>query len=85
MRSARGAKFDAIAAEVAFYLLKNGMILRYQELLDLIENDPARFFTFNDSYFMTILQNHYSAGSFKKDKGVLDICLLYTSPSPRDS
>jgi len=83
VRSARGAKFDAIAAEVAFYLLKNGMIFRYQELLELIENEPAKFFTFNDSYFMTTLQNHYSAGSFNKDKGILDMVeSLLFSKSP---
>ncbi len=83
VRSARGAKFDAIAAEVSFYLLKNGMIYRYQELLDLIENDPTRFFTFNDSYFMTTLQDHYNSGNFKKDKGILDMVeSLLFSKSP---
>ncbi len=67
VRSARGAKFDALAEELAFYLLKNRMIYRYGELLEFIEKDPLKFFGYNDHYFSTRLLELYQT---KKLAGV---------------
>ncbi len=61
VRSARGAKFDAIAEELAFYLLKNQMIYSYGELLEFIEKDPLKFFGYNDHYFSTRLLELYQS------------------------
>ncbi len=73
VRSGRGAKFDALAEEVAFYMLKNGLIYKYGELLELIEHEPSKFFTYNDSYFMNVLQEHYHKGTFAKEPRILDM------------
>ncbi len=73
VRSGRGAKFDALAEEISFFLLKNGMIYKYGELLDLIENHPSKFFTYNDSYFMNVLQEKYHEGAFKKEPKILNM------------
>lgn len=62
IRSARGAKFDALAEEICFQLLIDGDLYRYQELLVLIEHDPQLFYSFNDQYFMTSLHQLYHSG-----------------------
>lgn len=67
VRSARGAKFDAIAEEITFYLLERGLIYTYSELLDMVKNDPLKFYSFNDQYFMTLLHSLYTSGKLDKD------------------
>ncbi len=84
VRSARGAKYDALAEEVTYYLLEKGMIHSYSQLLDMIKNDPYGFYAFNDQYFMTLLHRSFTEGVFDKDVRMKEIveCLLFEK-SPR--
>jgi hypothetical protein len=66
IRSPRGAKFDAIAEQVCFFFLEKGWIHRYSDLLDMIANDPMKFYFFNDSYFMGLIHRHYHQGDLDK-------------------
>jgi uncharacterized protein len=79
IRSARGARFDAIAEEICFYMLEKGKIYSYSQLMDMIAHDPHKFYTFNDQYFMTQVHKHYSDGSFDKNARIKDLayCLLF--------
>lgn len=79
VRSARGAKYDALAEELTFYLLEKKKIFSYSKLLDLAENDPDMFYSFNDQYFMTLTHSLYTSGFFDKDVRIKEIaeCLLF--------
>ncbi len=66
IRSSHGAKYDAIAKEITTYLLKNKLIYRYSELLDIITNDPVCFYHYNDNYFMETIFKLYHSGKFDK-------------------
>lgn len=82
IRSTRGAKYDAIAEKVTSYLLENNLILKFGELLELIEKGSEEFFKFNDFYFMSILHRHYMKGEFDKVPDIKDMvsCLLFQRP-----
>lgn len=67
IRSARGAKYDAIAEALCFYFLSKGLIYKYSELLEMIEKDPVQFYSFNDAYFMGLVFEHYHKGTFDKE------------------
>lgn len=84
VRSARGAKYDALAEELTFYLLEKGVIFTYSQLLDMVKNDPHGFFGFNDQYFMTLIHRLFGEGFFDKDQRIKEIteCLLFEK-SPR--
>ncbi len=73
IRSARGAKYDAIAERLCFYLLEKGLMYRYSDLLEMIEKSPVGFYGFNDSYFMGLIHKHYSDGTLDKDPGIKDM------------
>lgn len=73
VRSARGARFDAIADEIAFYLLERGKIYTYSQLLDMIAHDPTKFYGFNDQYFMNVVHQFYSSGEFDKNPRIKDM------------
>lgn len=79
VRSARGARFDAIADELAFYLLERGKIHSYSKLLEMVEKDPAHFYSFTDQYFMNAVQENYLKGEFDKNPRIKDMAdrLLY--------
>lgn len=79
VRSARGAKFDAIAEEVTFYLLEKNLIRSYSDLLEDISNSPDIFYTFNDQYFMNLIHDLYMKGTFDKNLRIKDMVysLLY--------
>lgn len=79
IRSARGARFDAIAEEICFYMLEKGKIYSYSQLMDMIAHDPHKFYTFNDQYFMTQVHHHFTSGSFDKNPRIKDMayCLLF--------
>lgn len=79
IRSARGARFDAIAEEICFYMLEKGKIYTYSQLMDMIANDPVQFYTFNDQYFMQQVHLQYSTGGFDKNPRIKDManCLLF--------
>ncbi len=66
IRSSRGAKYDAIAERVCLYLLEKGHIFKYSDLLDMIVNDPVKFYQFNDGYFMGLVRTLFSEGDLDK-------------------
>ena len=59
VRNSSSAKYDILAAHIAYDLLKRGLIYRYDELLEMSVKNPEKFFCFNDSYFMTRIQDLY--------------------------
>jgi hypothetical protein len=65
VRNSSSAKFDILAAHLASYLLENKLIYQFHELLDLAEDDPERFFGFNDVYFMSRIQDLYWSKEIK--------------------
>ena len=73
IRSPRGAKYDALAEKICFYLLQKGHIYRYSRLLEMIENSPMEFYSFNDSYFMNLVHHHLMTGTFEKDLDIKDM------------
>ncbi len=84
VRSARGARFDAIAEEICFYMLEKGKIYSYSQLMDMIAHNPEKFYTFNDQYFMTQLHQCYSDGSFDKNPRIKDLAFsLLFGKAPR--
>lgn len=70
IRSARGAKYDAIAEGLCFHLLEKGLMYRYSDLLDMIESNPMCFYGFNDGYFMGLVHKHFADGTFDKEPGI---------------
>lgn len=79
IRSARGARFDAIAEEITFYMLEKNKIVTYSQLMDMISNDPVKFYGFNDQYFMQKVHQYYMDGTFDKNPRIKDLanCLLF--------
>lgn len=79
VRSSRGAKYDALAEEVTFYLLEKGAIYSYSDLLEMVKNDPVLFYSFNDQYFMTLIHRLYQEKFFAKDRRMEEIvgCILF--------
>lgn len=84
VRSSRGAKYDALAEELTFFLLEKGKIYSYADLLEMVKHDPFMFFSFNDQYFMTLIHKLHRDKFFDKDLRIKDIveCLLFEK-SPR--
>jgi len=83
VRSARGAKYDALAEELTFFLLEKGQIYSYSQLLDMVKNDPMMFFSYNDNYFMTLIHKLYTENYFDKHiriKEITEALLLEVSP-----
>ncbi len=79
IRSPRGAKYDAIAENICFFMLKKGKVSRYSDLLEMVEKDPLAFFRFSDSYFMENVYQCLRDGTFDKDpdiKGMAEAILL---------
>ncbi len=70
IRSARGAKYDAIAEGLCYYFLEKGLIYRYSDLLEMIEKSPIHFYGFNDGYFMGLVHKHYTEGTLDKEPGI---------------
>lgn len=73
IRSARGARFDAIAEEVMMYLLEKGKVYSYSQLMDMVANDPVKFYSFNDQYFMQTVHSLYSSGELDKSPRIKDM------------
>lgn len=82
IRSTRGAKYDAIAERVCLYMLENNLILKYQELLEMIASGSEEFFKFNDFYFMGMLHKYYISGEFDKNPAMKDMAasLIFEKP-----
>ncbi len=84
VRSSRGAKFDALAEELTFYLLEKSLIYSYSDLLEMVKNDPIKFYSFNDQYFMTLIHKLYAQGEFNKNQRIKEITeALLFEKSPR--
>lgn len=79
VRSARGAKYDALAEEMTFYLLEQNQIYSYSQLLEMVKKDPIKFYGFNDQYFMTKVHSLFLEGFFDKNIRMKEIaeCLLF--------
>jgi HD superfamily phosphohydrolase len=73
IRSPRGAKYDALAERVCFFLLKNKLIYQYSDLLEMVMNNPLRFFQFNDNYFINLVTNCYLEGKLDKNPDIKDM------------
>jgi uncharacterized protein len=84
VRSARGAKYDALAEEVTFYLLEKNQIFSYSDLLEMVKNNSYMFYSFNDQYFITLIHRLNYEGFFDKEDRIKEIveCLLFEK-SPR--
>lgn len=65
VRNSSSAKFDVLAAHIAYYLLEHNLIYPFHELLEMAGSDPERFFGFNDVYFMSTIQNLYWSKQIK--------------------
>lgn len=59
VRNSSSAKFDVLASHIASYLLEQNQIYSFPTLLQLAQTDSERFFSFNDHYFMTRVQDLY--------------------------
>jgi HD superfamily phosphohydrolase len=59
VRNSSSAKFDVLAAHIAYCLLEHKLIYQFHELLEMAGSDPERFFGFNDVYFMSRIQELY--------------------------
>lgn len=76
IRSPRGAKYDSIAERVCHYFLEKGYVYRYSELLEMIAKDPMKFYSFNDTYFMTLVHKHYHNGDLDKTPKIKDMARI---------
>ena len=84
VRSGRGAKYDALAEELTYFLLEKGKIYSYSQLLDMAANDPLKFYGFNDTYFMGLVHSLYNEGFFDKSPKMKDIAqALLFEKSPK--
>ncbi|HAZ12044.1 MAG: hypothetical protein A2X86_06670 [Bdellovibrionales bacterium GWA2_49_15] len=73
IRSPRGAKYDAIAGKICFYMLEKGLVFRYGQLLEMIEKNPHHFFNFNDNYFLNLVHVSYINGVFDRAPDIKDM------------
>jgi uncharacterized protein len=84
IRSARGARFDAIAEEICFFLLEKGKIIPYSQLMEIAHQDPLKFYSFNDQYFMQLVHQCYGQGDFDKNLRMKDLAFrLLFEKAPR--
>jgi len=65
VKNPSSAKYDVLATHLAGELLKRKLIVQFHELLDMVVNDPERFFGFNDVYYMGLLQELYLSKKIK--------------------
>jgi len=73
IRSPRGAKYDAIAEKLCFHFLEQGWVYKYSELLDMVANDPMKFYGFNDGYFMGAVHQRYCNGDLDKNIAIKEM------------
>ena len=75
VRSAKGAKYDAIAERIYSHFLEQGLVYKYSDLLEMIDSKPIRFFNFNDAYFMSLLHKHYEEGTLDKFPDIKEMAI----------
>lgn len=83
VRSARGAKYDALAERLCFAFLEKGFVHKYSDLLDMIAHRPNEFYTFNDMYFMGKVHEAYVTGLLDKEpmlKSIANALLFERKP-----
>ncbi|MCO5143506.1 MAG: HD domain-containing protein [Oligoflexia bacterium] len=82
IRNSGGAKYDIIAETVTKYFLEKRLLYQFQDLLQMIENEPDKFFGFNDFYFMSTVHKHYLEGTVKNPKirEMMKMLLFHESP-----
>lgn len=68
IRNSGGAKYDIIAETITKHLLEKRLMYQFQDLLGMVENDPDRFFGFNDFYFMNLVHQLYLDKAVKNPK-----------------
>ncbi|MBT6325998.1 MAG: HD domain-containing protein [Bdellovibrionales bacterium] len=73
IRSPRGARYDAIAERICYYFLEKNYIYKFSDLLDMVANDPIKFYGFNDNYFINLVHHHFHSGSLDKDLDIKDM------------
>ncbi len=52
-----GYKFDLLAAKIYEYFLENDQAHSFKYLMEDMSQNPSQFFTFNDSYFMAMMND----------------------------
>ena len=82
IRNSGGAKYDIIAEAITKYFLEKKIFYQFQDLLHLIQNDPDRFFGFNDIYFMHLVHQHYLDKTIKNPKILEMMKMLLFRQSP---
>lgn len=82
VRGSGGARFDIMAEAVTKYLLEKRLMYQFQELLQMVGNDPDLFFGFNDHYFMGIVHQQHTKGKIKDPaiKEMIKMLLYRESP-----
>ena len=82
VRNSGGAKYDILAETITKHFLEKRMMYQFQDLLDMVEKDPDRFFGFNDFYFMNLVHQAYMDKSVKNPKihEMMQMLLFRKSP-----
>jgi HD superfamily phosphohydrolase len=82
IRNSGGAKYDIVAETITKHLLEKKLMYQFQDLLDMVEKDPERFFGFNDFYFMNLVHQHYMDKTIKNPKihEMMQMLLFRKSP-----
>ncbi len=82
IRSSRGAKFDALAEELALILLQHNKIYQYEDLMEMVVKRPTDFYQFNDSYFLSSVKKALEDSSLhgQKIKDLANSLLFELSP-----
>ncbi len=82
IRNSGGAKFDILAETITKHLLEKRMMYQFQDLLDMVANDPERFFGFNDFYFMNLVHQAHLDKTVKNPKiqEMMKMLLFHQSP-----
>ena len=73
IRSPRGARYDIIAERVCYHFIEKGYIYRYSDLLEIIANEPMKFYGFNDSYFMNLVHEKFINGALDSVPDIKDM------------
>lgn len=83
VRNSGGAKYDIIAEVITKHLLEKKMMYQFQDLLDMVEKNPDKFFGFNDFYFMSLVHQAYIDGTVKNPKihEMMKMLLFRQSPA----
>lgn len=82
IRNSGGAKFDILAETVTKYFLEKRLMWQFQDLLEMVEKDPEKFFGFSDFYFMNLMYDQ-NVGKKVKDpkiKEMISMLLYRRSP-----